>query len=90
MGVFVWVMTGLALWHFSVFVPDRFAGGIAGAFLGALLGAVLGGLALSGFDVPGRSDTDLGTLLLAVPGTLIGMAVVYAIGIRQGQEAVHI
>ena len=33
----------------------------------------------------GRSigDTDIGTLLVAVPGTLIGIAVVYAIGVRR-------
>jgi hypothetical protein len=30
MSVFVWVMIGVALWHFSVLVPDRFYGGIIG------------------------------------------------------------
>ena len=37
----------------------------------------------------GRSigDTDIGTLLVAVPGALIGMAVVYAIGVRREQLA---
>ena len=36
MGVLVWVMVGLAIWHFTMFLPDRFWGGIVGAFLGAL------------------------------------------------------
>jgi hypothetical protein len=33
LSVFVWAMIGIALWHFTVFVPDRFWGGIIGAFL---------------------------------------------------------
>ena len=36
MGALVWVMIGLAIWHFTIFLPDRFWGGIVGAFLGAL------------------------------------------------------
>ena len=28
-------MMGLAIWHFTIFLPDRFWGGIVGAFLGA-------------------------------------------------------
>ena len=38
MAMLVWVMMGIALWHFTIFVPDRFWGGIVGAFLGALFG----------------------------------------------------
>jgi hypothetical protein len=36
MSVFVWVMIGVALWHLSVLVPDRFYGGIIGAFIAAV------------------------------------------------------
>ncbi len=43
LSVFVWAMIGIAFWHFSVFVPDRFWGGIIGAFLAALAGALLSG-----------------------------------------------
>ena len=32
----VWVMMGIAIWHFAVFVPDRFWGGIVGAFVAAI------------------------------------------------------
>jgi hypothetical protein len=32
-SVFIWIMIGLALWHFTVLVPDRFWGGISGALL---------------------------------------------------------
>ena len=32
MAMVVWVMMGIAVWHFTVFLPDRFYGGIVGAF----------------------------------------------------------
>jgi hypothetical protein len=86
MCLLVWFTTAIALWHFTVFVPDRFWGGIVGAFLGAITGAMLsGGIAQL---ASGRSigDTDLGTALVAVPGTLIGLAVIYAIGLRGEQQ----
>jgi Ca2+/Na+ antiporter len=83
----VWFTVGLALWHFTVFVPDRFWGGIVGALLGAVAGAMLSG----GIEqiASGRSigDTDIGTALVAIPGTLIGLAVVYAFGARQERLA---
>jgi len=40
MSIFVWVMMGIALWHFTVWVPDKFWGGIVGAFVAASLGAI--------------------------------------------------
>jgi hypothetical protein len=83
MGMLTWVTMGLAIWHFSIFVPDRFAGGIIGAFLGAVIGAGLFGLAIHGLDIPGRDDTDIMTALEAVPGALIGLGVAYVIGARQ-------
>jgi hypothetical protein len=43
MAILVWATMGVALWHFAVFVPDRFRGGIIGAFVGAVLGAMLSG-----------------------------------------------
>ncbi len=30
MGMLGWVMMGLAIWHFTIFLPDRFWGGIVG------------------------------------------------------------
>ena len=36
MGLLAWVMMGLALWHFTIWLPDRYWGGIVGAFVGAL------------------------------------------------------
>ena len=88
MGALVWVMVGLALWHFTIFLPDRFWGGIVGAFLGALIGSVIVGLAVNGFTVPGQADTDLLTALEAVPGALAGIAAVYFYGASQGNEPI--
>jgi hypothetical protein len=87
MAALVWFTTGVALWHFTVFLPDRFWGGIVGAFLGAVAGSMITGAI--GQIATGNSigDTDLGTMLYAVPGTLIGLAVVYALGVRAEREA---
>jgi hypothetical protein len=87
MGLLAWVMMGLALWHFAIWLPDRFWGGIVGAFLGALIGAVLFGLAVNGFHIPGQHGTDLGTALEAIPGALVGMAIIYGEGIRRERLA---
>ena len=43
MAPLVWFTTALAIWHFTVFVPDRFWGGIVGAFLGSIAGRPLRG-----------------------------------------------
>jgi hypothetical protein len=83
MGMLAWVMMGLALWHFTIWLPDRYWGGIVGALLGALAGAILFGLIVSGFSIPGRHATHLATALQAIPGALIGMALVYAEGMRR-------
>ncbi len=82
MGMLCWIMMGLAVWHFAVFVPDRFWGGIIGAFLAALAGSVIFGLLVNGLSVPGRDETELITAAEAIPGALIGLAIAYAIGVR--------
>jgi hypothetical protein len=87
MGMLAWVMMGLALWHFTIWLPDRYWGGIVGAFIGALVGAVLFGLVVNGFVIPGRHATHLSTALEAIPGALIGMALVYLEGSRRERAA---
>jgi hypothetical protein len=82
MGMLVWVMVAIALWHFTVFLPDRFWAGIVGAFLGAVVGAIVLGLILHLGSVPGQDDTDLLTAIEAVPGAILGMAVIWLIGAR--------
>lgn len=87
MGMLAWVMMGLALWHFTIWLPDRYWGGIVGAFLGALIGAAICGLAINGFSIPGRHDTHLSTALEGIPGALIGVAVIYLLGARRERAA---
>jgi hypothetical protein len=86
-ALLVWFTTGIAIWHFTVFVPDRFWGGIVGAFLGAIAGAMVTGAIAQIASGQGVGETDLGTALVAVPGTLIGLAIVYAIGARREEAA---
>ena len=82
MALLVWFTMGIALWHFTVFLPDRFWQGIVGAFVGAVLGSVLFGWVVWLASGKSLGDTDLGTALLAIPGTAIGLAIVYALGVR--------
>lgn len=83
MGLLAWVMMGLAIWHFTIWLPDRYWGGIVGAFVGAIVGAALFGLIIHGFVIPGRHSTDLLTALEGIPGALIGIGLIYAEGLRR-------
>jgi len=87
MGMLAWVMTGLAIWHFTIWLPDWSWGGIVGAFLGAVIGAVAFGLIVNGFEIPGRASTDLVTALEAIPGALLGIGVMMGIGRATGEHA---
>jgi hypothetical protein len=87
MAALVWFTTAIAIWHFTVFVPDRFWGGIVGAFLGAIAGGMLSGLIAHLASGRSIGETDITTVLVAVPGTLIGLAVIYAIGARAEERA---
>ena len=80
MNFLVWVMMGIAVWHFAVFVPDRFWGGIVGAFGAAAVGAVAVGVILAGGEI---DDPSLLTALEAVPGALIGLAACWLYGARR-------
>ena len=86
MSMLVWIMMGIALWHFAIFVPDRFYGGIVGAFLAAIAGAAVFGFLVSGLSVPGQNDTDIAQALVAIPGTLLGLGASYAYGARVETE----
>jgi ABC-type Fe3+ transport system permease subunit len=94
MGLLAWVMMGLAIWHFTIFLPDRFWGGIVGAFVGSLIGAIVVGLIIysikvSSLKIPGESATDVSIVLYAIPGALIGMGLVYLEGMRRERSAAH-
>ncbi|HWA55169.1 MAG TPA: hypothetical protein VG816_13455 [Solirubrobacterales bacterium] len=85
MALLVWFTTGIALWHFTVFLPDRFWQGIVGAFLGSTIGAVVFGGIIEIASGKGLGDTDVSTVLTAVPGVAIGLAVVWVLGVRAEQ-----
>jgi hypothetical protein len=87
MGLLAWVIMGLAIWHFTIWLPDRFWAGIIGAFVGSVVGAALFGLIIHGFSIPGANDTTVLTALEGIPGALIGIAVVWTIGVRQERAA---
>ena len=94
MGLLAWVMMGLAIWHFTIFLPDRFWGGIVGAFVGSLVGAIVVGLIIysvkvSALKIPGEKATDVSIVLYAIPGALIGMGLVYFEGMRRERSAAH-
>jgi hypothetical protein len=86
MAALVWFTLGVALWHFTVFVPDRFHGGIVGAFVGATAGAMVSGAIAQIAIGDSIGQTDVATALFAVPGTLLGLGVVYVLGMRAGVE----
>ncbi len=83
MALLVFFIMGIALWHFTVFLPDHFWQGIVGAFLGAVIGSVVFGLIVQ--EVSGKTlgETNIVTALIAIPGTAIGLGIVYLIGLRQ-------
>jgi hypothetical protein len=90
MAMLAWVMMGLALWHFTIFLPDRFWGGIVGAFVGALIGSIICGLLVNGFTIPGENETHVLQALEAIPGALIGIGIAWFEGVRRGNVALEL
>jgi len=86
MAILVWFTLGIAVWHFSVFVPDRFRGGIIVAFLGATIGAVISGALWQLAIGDGLGTTNIVTALAAVPGCVAGLGIVYALGLRDERK----
>lgn len=87
MALLVWFTMGIALWHFTVFLPDLFWQGIVGAFLGSVIGAIAFGVIVDvGINGNGLGSTDVGTALTAIPGVAIGLVVVWAIGARADRQ----
>ena len=82
MGLLVWVMVAIALWHFTVFLPDNWWAGIVGAFAASILGSVIFGLIIHLGTIPGQDETDLLTAIESVPGAVLGMAVAWFVGVR--------
>jgi uncharacterized membrane protein YeaQ/YmgE (transglycosylase-associated protein family) len=86
LSIFVWVMIGLAVWHFSVLVPDRFWGGIIGAFAAAVAGALLSGYLLPEPGIPSSNPPGTGTAVWAMPGSVAALLLSYLYGAGQDRS----
>jgi len=79
----VFFTMGIAFWHFTVFLPDRFWQGIVGAFVGSVIGAAVVGTIILVIDGQSVGNTTIGTALSAIPGVAIGLGVVWLLGSRE-------
>ncbi len=82
-SVAVWSMMGLAVWHFTVFLPARFWGGIVGAFLASLAGALASGVLLPQPGIPPDNPPGVAEAFWAVPGALAALFISYLYGSRR-------
>jgi hypothetical protein len=79
-SILVWTMVGIAIWHFTVLLPDRFYGGIIGAFLAALGGALLAGYLLPAPGLPDANPPGMQEALWPIPGAILALGLTYACG----------
>jgi uncharacterized membrane protein YeaQ/YmgE (transglycosylase-associated protein family) len=82
-SIFVWIMIGVAIWHLSVLVPDRFYGGIIGAFLAAVGGALLSGYLLPSPGIPPHNPPGITEALWPIPGSILALIAIYLYGARR-------
>jgi hypothetical protein len=85
-SVFVWVMIGIALWHGTVLLPDRFYGGLVGAFVAAVTGGLVSGYLLPAPGIPPHNPPGISEALWPVPGTLIALLILYRYGVWKEQR----
>jgi hypothetical protein len=83
LSLFVWAMIGIALWHFTVFVPDRFWGGIVGALLAVLVGAFVSGFLLPQPGIPRTNPPGAAEAIWAIPGSAFALLASYLYGARR-------
>lgn len=90
MAIVIWFTVALALWHFTILVPDRFWQGIIGALLGSVIGGLISGALIQLAMGRGLGETDFLTFIAAVPGFFAGAALVYWIGVRSGEPEIEL
>jgi hypothetical protein len=83
MSVFVWVMIGVAVWHFTVLLPDRFYGGIVGALIAAVGGALVSGYLLPEPGIPPHNPPGITETLWPIPGSMFALLGTYLYGARR-------
>jgi uncharacterized membrane protein YccC len=89
MAVLVWVMIAIAIWHFTVLVPDRFWGGIIGAFMVAVAGGLIGGYLLPAPGLPADNPPGIDEAVFAAVGSVAALALSYAYGSRLAARDAH-
>jgi hypothetical protein len=85
-ALFVWIAVATAFWHFTIFVPDRFPGGMVGAFAFANAGALLAGIAANGLSMPPLAEVTHADAVTGAVGGLLGLAAAYVHGARTGRK----
>ena len=80
MSILVWTMTGMAVWHFAVLVPDKFTGGSIGAFGAGVAGACATGYLLPSPGVPSANPPGLMEAVWAIPGSVLALVLLYRHG----------
>ena len=83
----MWAMVGIAIWHFTVLLPDKFYGGIVGAFLAALGGGLLTGYLLPAPGVPDANPPGIQEALWPIPGAILALGCAYVVGQRRDRGA---
>jgi uncharacterized membrane protein YeaQ/YmgE (transglycosylase-associated protein family) len=73
MAILIWIMVSLALWHFTVLVPDRSWGGSVGALLAAIVGGHATGILLPSRGIPSANPPGIAEALWAVPGATLAL-----------------
>ena len=56
------------------------------SFSAAFLSAAIFGFIVNGATIPAKDDTELVQALIAIPGSMIGLAISYFWGARMDQE----
>jgi hypothetical protein len=82
MALFVWIAVATAFWHFTIFVPDRFPGGMVGAFACANAGALVAGILFNGLSMPPLAEVSHADAVVGAVGGLLGLGAAYAYGAR--------
>ena len=82
LSLLVWLMVGLAMWHFAVLVPDKFWGGIIGACAAAIAGAAAAGFLLPVPGVNAGNPPGLGEVTWPAVGAALFLIGSYGYGSR--------
>jgi uncharacterized membrane protein YeaQ/YmgE (transglycosylase-associated protein family) len=85
MGIIVWIVLGLIAGGLAkLIMPGRDPGGIIVAMLIGIAGALVGGFVFSLFGGGGVTGLNLGSIIVAIVGALILLALYRMVSGRRG------